>query len=162
MKSKESAVENANKKLSQLNDESEELKETNHKLEKECDKVQVEYKDLCQNLEDSICKNKDLSDKLKNLENTLRITEAELDQAVLKREGLRKEHLDLATENKNLNNEIDQCLINILEYEKVNKDLQKEVENYIACDEEARSLLNRKEAMRGLLEQVSAKLHKTE
>ena len=76
--------------------------------------------------------------------------------------GLRKEHMDLATENKNLNNEIDQCLINILEYEKVNKDLQKEVENYIACDEEARSLLNRKEAMRGLLEQVSAKLHKTE
>lgn len=70
--------------------------------------------------------------------------------------------MDLATENKNLNNEIDQCLINILEYEKVNKDLQKEVENYIACDEEARSLLNRKEAMRGLLEQVSAKLHKTE
>ena len=80
----------------------------------------------------------------------------------MKREGLRKEHMDLATENKNLNNEIDQCLISILEYEKVNKDLQKEVENYIACDEEARSLLNRKEAMRGLLEQVSAKLHKTE
>lgn len=44
MKSKEISVENANKKLSQLNDESEELKETNHKLEKECDKVQVEYK----------------------------------------------------------------------------------------------------------------------
>lgn len=86
----------------------------------------------------------------------------ELDQAILKREGLRKEHMDLATENKNLNNEIDQCLLNILEYERINKDLQKEVENYIACDEEARSLLNRKEAMRGLLDQVSTKLHKTE
>lgn len=70
--------------------------------------------------------------------------------------------MDLATENKNLNNEIDQCLLSILEYERINKDLQKEVENYIACDEEARSLLNRKEAMRTLLQQVSTKLHKTE
>ena len=50
MKTKEVTVENANKKLSQLNDESEELKETNHKLEKECEKVQMEYKYLCQNL----------------------------------------------------------------------------------------------------------------
>ena len=64
----------------------------------------------------------------------LRTTEGELDQAILKREGLRKEHLDLANENKNLNNEIDQCLLSILEYERINKDLQKEVENYIACD----------------------------
>ena len=97
MKTKEAAVENANKKLNQLNEESDELKETNTKLEKECEKVQVEYKDLCHNLEESICKNKDLADKLKNLENTLRITEVELDQAVLKREGLRKEHMDLAS-----------------------------------------------------------------
>jgi hypothetical protein len=36
------------------------------------------------------------------------------------------------------------------------------VENYIACDEEVRSMLNRKEAMRGLLEEVCTKLSKTE
>jgi hypothetical protein len=60
-----------------------------------------------------------------------------------------------------LNSEIDQCLVNILEYERINKSLQKEVENYIACDEEVRSMLNRKEAMRGLLEEVSVKLSKT-
>lgn len=41
-------------------------------------------------------KNKDLSQKLKSLENTLRVTESELDQSVVKREGLRKEHTDLA------------------------------------------------------------------
>lgn len=51
-----------------------------------------------------------------------------------------------------MNAEIDQCLMNILEYERLNKSLQKEVENYIVCDEEVRSMLNRKEAMRGLLE----------
>lgn len=70
---------------------------------------------------------------------------------MVKRETLRKEHVELANENKVLNSEIDKCLLSILEYERVNKDLQKEVENYIECDEEARSILNRKETMRGLL-----------
>jgi dynactin complex subunit len=99
---------------------------------------------------------------LKGLDNTLRTTESELDGAILKREGLRKEQNDLAGENKVLNSEIDQCLMSILEYEKLNKSLQKEVENYIACDEEVRAMLNRKEAMRGLLEEVSTKLERTE
>jgi chromosome segregation ATPase len=107
-------------------------------------------------------KNKDTSVKLKSLENTLRSTESELDQSVIKRETLRKEHMELAGENKVLNTEIDRCLLSILEYEKINKDLQQEVENYIACDEEARAMLNRKDSMRGLLEQVTAKLQKTE
>ena len=103
-----------------------------------------------------------MSLKLKNLENTLRVTESELDQSVIKRQQLRKEHLELAGENKVLNAEIDKCLLSILEYEKINKDLQQEVENYIACDEEARAMLNRKEAMRNLLDQVTSKLQKTE
>ena len=68
----------------------------------------------------------------------------------------------MANENKLLNGEIDKCLLNILEYERVNKDLQKEIENYIECDEEARNMLNRKESMRTLLDQVSVKLQKTE
>ena len=71
-------------------------------------------------------------------------------------------YLELANENKLLNSEIDKCLLSILEYERINKDLQKEIENYIECDEEARNMLNRKESMRGLLEQVAHKLHKTE
>lgn len=61
-----------------------------------------------------------------------------------------------------MNNEIDKCLLSILEYERVNKDLQREIENYIECDEEARHMLNRKEAMKSLLDQVSVKLQKTE
>lgn len=92
-----------------------------------------------------------MSTKLKNMESNLRNVEAELDQSTIKRESLRKEHLDLANENKMLNGDIDKVLLSILEYERINKDLQKEVENYIECDEEARSMLNRKEAMRGLL-----------
>jgi hypothetical protein len=100
--------------------------------------------------------------KLKSMENTLRMTESELDTSVIKRENLRKDHLELANENKVLNAEIDKCLMSILEYEKINKDLQQEVENYIACDEEARAMLNRKETMRSLLDQVTSKLQKTE
>ena len=162
LKAKESVVANTNRKIEQLGDEECDLKEKIAKIEKECEKSKSEYQDLCQNLEGSSNKNKDLTNKLKNLENTVRVSESELDQSTIKRENLRKEHLDLANENKLLNGEIDKCLLSILEYERVNKDLQKEIENYIECDEEARSMLNRKETMKTLLDQVSVKLQKTE
>lgn len=159
---KEKEVDLCNKKLNELNEEAEELTKENNRLDRECEKSQAEYKDLCEKLDGSCSRNKDLSCKLKNLENTLRTTEVELDQATIKREGLRKENSQLVGDNKVLNAEIDECLLQILEYERVNKDLQKEVENFIACDEEARSLLNRKDSMRGLLEQVAGRLAKTE
>ena len=78
-------------------------------------------------MDGATAKNKDLAIKLKNLDGSVRVSEAELDQSTIKRENLRKEHLDLANENKLLNGEIDKCLLNILEYERVNKDLQKEI-----------------------------------
>lgn len=40
-------------------------------------------------------------------------------------------------------------------------DLKKEIENYIESDEQARSMLNRKDVMRSLLEQVNSKLVRT-
>ncbi len=133
-----------------------------NKLDKECEKSKAEYQQLCQTLENATNKNKDLAGKLKNLDGSVRASEAELDQSTIKRENLRKEHLELANENKLLNSEIDKCLLSILEYERVNKDLQREIENYIECDEQARNMLNRKEAMRDLLSQVAVKLQKTE
>lgn len=66
------------------------------KLERECEKSKSEYQELCQTLEAATTKNKDLAGKLKNLDNSVRLSEAELDQSTLKRENLRKEHLDLA------------------------------------------------------------------
>ena len=162
LKGREAVVASTNKKIEQLGEEESELKEKITKLERECDKSKCEYQELCQALENTTNKNKDYAGKLKTLEGSVRASEAELDQSTLKRENLRKEHLELANENKVLNSEIDKCLLSILEYERVNKDLQKEIENYIECDEEARNMLNRKEAMRGLLEQVATKLHKTE
>lgn len=124
MKNREQTIANTNKKLEQLNEENEELKEQTNKLEKQCERAQAEYQELCQNLDATVSKNKDLSLKLKSMENTLRTTESELDQSVIKRETLRKEHLELANENKVLNAEIDKVLMSILEYEKINKELQ--------------------------------------
>lgn len=162
LKDKEQVVSVTNRKIEQIDDEESDLKDKINKIEKECEKSKNEYQELCQALETSTTKNKDLSIKLKSLDNSVRISESELDQSTLKRENLRKDHLELANENKVLNNEIDKCLLNILDYERVNKDLQKEIENYIECDEEARNMLNRKENMRCLLDQVSTKLQKTE
>lgn len=65
-----------------------------------------------------------MNEKLKNLENTLRMTESELDSAIVKREQLKKEQGSYANENKALNSEIDDCLLRILEYERINKELQ--------------------------------------
>ena len=48
-----------------------------------------------------------------------------------------------------------------MEYEKINEELQKHVRYFIECDEEARSMLNRKEHMGQMLEQVMTKLNKT-
>ena len=51
--------------------------------------------------------------------------------------------------------------MNILEFEKLNEQLQREIENYIDTDEEARKLLDRKNVMKTLLEQVNTRLEKT-
>jgi seryl-tRNA synthetase len=79
-----------------MGDEEGELKEKIHKIERECEKSKGEYQDLCNALDNATNKNKDLATKLKNLDNSVRVNESELDQSTLKRENLRREHLDLA------------------------------------------------------------------
>ena len=49
----------------------------------------------------------------------------------------------------------------ILQLENVNKVLQKQIETYINCDEEARILLDRKQKMTELLQTIGSKLSKT-
>lgn len=103
LKTREQVVSATNKKIEQLGEEENELKEKIAKLERECDKSKGEYEELCNTLENATVKNKELGGKLKQLENAVRNSESELDQATIKRESLRKEHLDLANENKALN-----------------------------------------------------------
>lgn len=91
----------------------------------------------------------------------MRTAETELERSRIQREALNKEHIALDADHKALNGEIDRCLMSILEYEKINQELQREMQHFMECDEEARSMLNRKDAMKSLLDQVASKLHKT-
>lgn len=59
-----------------LNDEESELKDKIAKLERQCEKSKAEYQQLCQALDNSTNKNKDLTGKLKNLETSVRTSES--------------------------------------------------------------------------------------
>jgi chromosome segregation ATPase len=85
LKGRETVVASTNKKIEQLGEEESELKEKIAKLERECEKSKCEYQELCQALENTTNKNKDYAGKLKNLEGSVRASEAELDQSTLKR-----------------------------------------------------------------------------
>ena len=121
MKVREDVVCTVNKKLHNLSEDCEELKDKAARLERDCAKAQADYKSVCDNLESVMAKNKELTNKLKTLEHNLRMAEGELDEAVMKRESLKRDNVDMVTENKQLNAEIDQTLMSILEYEKMNK-----------------------------------------
>ena len=113
-------VSNTNKKLDQLNQEIEQLRDKTNKLEKECLKNQQEHKNTTEQLELNIAKNKDLTKKLKQAEGALRAVENDYDQSVLERDGLENENSSLHAEHGLLNNEIDSLLLQIIEYEKIN------------------------------------------
>lgn len=51
----------------------------------------------------------------------MRQTEGEHDRLVLERDAFESDHLELFQQNKILNEEIDKCLRDILEYEKINR-----------------------------------------
>lgn len=88
-------------------------------------------------------------------------TEEELSITLKKKDSYKNEHQELVTRNKDLNNEIDSCLLKVIELKKVNQTLQNQIQNYINCDEEARILLDRKDKMQELLRSVDSKLMKT-
>lgn len=52
----------------------------------------------------------------------------------MERDAFESDHLELFQQNKSLNEEIDKCLRDILEYEKINRELQIEAQHYIECD----------------------------
>jgi predicted nuclease with TOPRIM domain len=58
LKQKEAEVDSTNKNLKEVTEETDDLREANTKLEKECAKAQEEYKELCHKLENSCNKNK--------------------------------------------------------------------------------------------------------
>jgi septal ring factor EnvC (AmiA/AmiB activator) len=160
-KSKDELVGTTNKKLEQLNREIEELRDKTARLEKDFLKNELELKNTTEALELSIIKNKEQTKRLKQLEGNLRAVENDLDRSILERDGLENDHAVLSSEHNLLNADIDSLMIQIIEYERINKELHREIENYMQSDEDARSMLNRRDAMRTLLDTVAARLSQT-
>ena len=67
----------------------------------------------------------------------------------------------MAVDHASLDGDVERCLRNIIELEKYNEDLQRQIKFFIENDEEARKMLNRREAMTKMLEQVQNILHRT-
>ena len=60
-----------------------------------------------------------------------------------------------------LNDQIDKVLMEIMETQRRNKEMQKELENYMIIDQEAREMLDRREKTFGILTVVHQKLGRT-
>ena len=75
---------------------------------------------------------------------------------------MRKEHFASLEESKKLNGELDRLLALISEYELVNKDLLDEIEIYSDQDQQAISILNRRDQMRDLVTGTIRKAKMTE
>lgn len=71
---------------------------------------------------------------------------------------MRKEHFASLEKNKNLNFEIDKVLALIAEYEQVNRELIDEIEYFVEQDQQARSMLDRQEVMRDIVESSIRKI----
>lgn len=81
---------------------------------------------------------------------------------ITEEENLRKQHFSALDHNKNLNLEIDKVLALIAEYEQVNRELLDEIEYFIEQDHQARSMLDRAEVMREIIEGSVRKISLTE
>ena len=106
-------------------------------------------------------KNKEEAKKIKSGENALRRIQNELDHAILEKDALENDNAEYNAEHKLLSQEIDNVLLQIIDFERANNEMKKEIENYIASDEEARSMLDRKTAMRNMLQTVTTRLGQT-
>jgi predicted nucleic acid-binding Zn-ribbon protein len=161
MRNRDDMVSTTNKKLDQLNKECEDLKDKIDKLDKDCSRNEHELKSASDQLEAVIVRNKEHGKRIKLAENSLRGIENELDKAILERDSLEHDNASYHAEHKLLDNEIDSVLLQIIECERINSEMQKEIENYIQADEEARHMLDRKSDMRKMLETVTVRLGQT-
>lgn len=96
------------------------------------------------------------------MESAIRSEENDLDLIISEEEKLRKDHFAALDKNKNLNMEIDQVLALISEYEQVNRELLDEIEYFVEQDHQARSMLDRQEMMRDIIDGSMRKLSLTE
>jgi len=103
-----------------------------------------------------------LAAKVAAVESSIRGEENQLDLIIAEEEKLRKEHFLGLDDNKQLNAELDGLLSMINEYELINKELIDEIEIYADQDQQAISILNRRQQMKDLIAGTLRKLQVTE
>jgi len=102
-----------------------------------------------------------LAAKVAAVESSIRGEENQLDLIIAEEEKLRKEHFLGLDDNKQLNAELDGLLSMINEYELINKELIDEIEIYADQDQQAISILNRRQQMKDLIAGTLRKLQVT-
>ena len=103
-------------------------------------------------------KGREIQEKVSGVEGAIKTQESDLDVLICEEEKLRKEHFASLEKNKNLNFEIDKVLALIAEYEQVNRELVDEIEYFVEQDQQARSMLDRQEVMRDIVESSLRKI----
>lgn len=161
-KAKEEEVKKAENKLKATSNSIAELAITYRNIEQQSSKARGEFERNNAALNNEVGKGKELQSKIAQMEGAIRSQENELDLIIAEEEKLRKEHFASLDKNKNLNSEIDKALALIAEYELVNRELLDEIELFIDQDEQAKSMLSRKEVMRDIVESSLRKIAITE
>ena len=103
-----------------------------------------------------------MQEKIAGVEGAIRVQENDLDVLISEEERLRKEHFAALEKNKGLNFEIDRVLALIAEYEQVNRELVDEIDYFGEQDQQARSMLERGEVMKDIVEGALRKIALTE
>lgn len=117
-------------------------------IQAQADKNKADAGGNAANMASEVARGKDLAAKVAEVDAKIRSEENQLDIIISEEEKLRKEHFLGLDDNKRLNGELDSLLALISEYELVNRELVDEVEIYSDQDQQAISILSRREQMR--------------
>ena len=162
MKIKSQGAKKAENKLRSLNNQINESKITFNTIQGQADKNKAESGANSAALNNEVVRGKELANRIADVESKIRSEQNQLDIIIADEEKLRKEHFMGLDDNKKLNGELDRLLVLINEYEMINKELIDEIEIYADQDQQAISILNRREQMRELITGTVRKAKLTE
>jgi chromosome segregation ATPase len=152
----------AENKLRGISTQINEAKITYNNVLNQSEKNKAEAGANAANLNNEVAKGKELAAKIAGVESSIRGEENHLDLIIAEEEKLRKQHFLGLDDNKLLNSELDKLLSMINEYELINKELIDEIEIYADQDQQAISILNRRQQMKDLIAGTLRKLQVTE
>lgn len=143
IRNKNDSINNSNHRLNENQRDLKNLQNQLYNYQRDGEKLKEENLQNQQNFQNESLRGKDLSQRLTNIETTIRSKELHLDDLRNNLDILKNKHFELLDENKYFNNEIDRALYQIQELNLVNKELSEEFEIINQQDDRARAILNR-------------------